>query len=107
PNRSALSCKGHRSRRADRAPGEAGPVRDLLAADAHRPLSLSVNRLASYPVGNGLSSLLRLVVPKGRIPNLDLTMAGVAAGRGETLTVGAERQAVDKAAMAAQRDRLR
>src|SRR6516162_3550668 len=58
-------------------------------------------------VGNDLTPRARFVVPKGRVPDLDLTVTGVAASRGEALTVGAERQAPDKAGMAAQRDRLR
>src|SRR5262249_41902361 len=39
PNQSAISWKGHRSRRADGTPGEAGPVRDLLGG-GHAPAGL-------------------------------------------------------------------
>src|SRR5262249_37578260 len=55
---------------------------------------------------NDLMLRARLVLPQSRVPDLDFPVAGVAASRGKALPVGAERQAADKAGVAAQRDWL-
>src|SRR5215831_20717202 len=76
-----------------------------VAADTHRPLGFSVSR--TVVLSGGYRPPLARVLPQGRIPNLDLPVAGVAAARGEAPAVGAKRQAADKASMAAQSDGLR
>src|SRR5262245_50743551 len=58
------------------------------------------------PSGTNVPAHLRLLSPEAGVPDLDLSPARVAAGRGQAPSVGAEGQAADNAGVAAQRDRL-
>src|SRR6516225_2843750 len=49
---------------------------------------------------------VHFALPQSSVPDLDLPVARVAAGRGEAAAVRAEGQAVDDAGVTAQRDRL-